>query len=228
MADDYQARWTPAAVLINRDGKIASPVKSGDEAIQALVNHTVTTVAGQSAGNGVNRYIPQIAVGNSLFKVGEPAPRFSLPDLHGKAVNMEDLLGRETLLLFWSSRCPHCLALTEDLRRWETNPPNGAPRLVFLESGDLTEAKTKLKEMNSLILFDEDFDIGPLFGTNSTPSAVLIDSEGRIASSLAKGSQNILALAGIRRVELPIASKQARWVGPEKPAQDATVEMVTG
>ncbi len=202
VADDYQARWTPAAVLINRDGKVASPVSSGEDAIKALIHHTVTTVT----GNGANGHIPQIAVGTSLFKVGEPAPRFSLPDLRGASVNLEELLGGDTLLLFWDPLCPHCQAMSEDLKRWEETPPKGAPRLVYISSGNVDETKSRHRELKSPTLLDADFDIGPLFGTNSTPSAVLIDGDGRIASTLAKGARNILALAGIRRVELPIVN----------------------
>jgi hypothetical protein len=93
--------------------------------------------------------------------------------------------------------------MSEDLVRWETNPPKGAPKLVLIASGKLEDLR---EEFRSLILLDPDFDVGPLFGSRSTPSAVLIDSDGRIASSLATGARNILALAGVRKVELPIAS----------------------
>jgi thiol-disulfide isomerase/thioredoxin len=207
VADEYQARWTPAAVLIGRDGKIASPVTSGDEAIRALINHTVTTNAAMiAAGNTTNGLIPQVSVGKSLFKVGEPAPRFSLPDEKGKMVSLESLLGDPTLLVFWSSKCSFCVALIEDLKRWEAEPPKGAPKIVFLNSGF---DQDKREGFSSQMLIDQDFDIGPLFGTNGTPSAILIDGEGRIASSMATGATNILALAGVRRRELPLAKNGA-------------------
>lgn len=206
IAEDYQSKWTPSAVLISRDGKIASQVTSGDEAIRALVNHAVTTGAGLAAGNGSHHHIPKITVGNSLFKIGEPAPRFSLPDLQGREVNTEDLLGRDTLLLFWDPGCPFCQAMTEDLKIWEENPPKGAPSLVILASGNMEAVKAQAADFKSLFLLDPEFDVGPLFGTNSTPSAVLIDGVGRIASTLAIGDRNVLALAGVRKAALPIVS----------------------
>jgi len=206
VAADYQSTWTPAAVVISREGKIASQVTYGDEAIRALVNHAVTTGATFAAGNGSHGHIPKITVGNSLFKIGEPAPRFSLPDLQGREVNTEDLLGRDTLLLFWDPGCPFCQAMSDDLKSWEENPPKGAPRLAMLSSGKAEDIKAKAGDLKSLILLDPEFDIGPLFGTNSTPSAVLIDGKGRIASTLAVGNRNVLALAGVRKVELPIVS----------------------
>jgi peroxiredoxin len=206
VAADYQANWTPAAVLINRAGRIASQMTYGDDAIRALVNHTITTGAALTAGAGSNGHIPQITVGNSLFKVGEPAPRFALPDLDGRFTHTEDLLGRDTLMLFWDPGCRFCQAMFVDLAAWEDEPPKGAPRLVIIASGNEEHIRAKALAFRSLVLLDTEFDIGPVFGSNSTPSAILMDGEGRIASGLAIGERNILALAGVRKVELPIVS----------------------
>ena len=111
------------------------------------------------------------------------------------------------MLLFWDPGCPFCQAMTEDLKRWEEKTPNGAPQLVLVMSGNEEAIQEKGSAFKSIVLSDTEFDIGPMFGTNSTPSAVLLDGEGRIASSLAKGEKNILALAGVRKVSLPIAAK---------------------
>jgi hypothetical protein len=43
IAEEYQAKWTPAAVLIDRNGKIASPVTFGEAAIRALLTRAVAT-----------------------------------------------------------------------------------------------------------------------------------------------------------------------------------------
>jgi thioredoxin-related protein len=121
-------------------------------------------------------------------------------------ISTEEIVTGETLLLFWDSACRFCQAMYEELRRWEENPPKGAPRLAVIASGNVEDIRTKAKDFKSIILLDTEFDIAPLFGSNSTPSGVLIDGEGRIASSLAVGERNVMALAGVRKVELPIAS----------------------
>jgi peroxiredoxin/uncharacterized membrane protein YphA (DoxX/SURF4 family) len=206
VSEDYQTKWTPAAVLISRGGKIASQVSYGDEAIRALVNHIVTgaDLEAVKSPNGNNN---QTDVGKTLFKIGEPAPAFSLPDLQGEVVNSQDLLNRDTLLLFWDPGCTFCQALSEDIKRWEENPPKGAPRLAIIATGRAEAVKMKSKDFKSLILHDPHFNVGPVFGSNSTPSAILIDGEGRVASSLVVGGPNVLTLAGIRqKTELPIAS----------------------
>jgi peroxiredoxin/uncharacterized membrane protein YphA (DoxX/SURF4 family) len=206
VAEDYYSKWTPAAVLIGREGKIASQMTYGDEAIKALVNHAVTTGVGRAAEIGSNGNIPHLTLGSSLFKVGEPAPRFSLLDLKGSRVSTVDLLGKETLLLFWDSECRYCMAMSGDIVEWEEKPPKDAPRLVIIASGNEDKVRAKAKDFTSPVLLDSEFDIAPMYGSKSTPSAVLIDGEGRIASSLAVGARNVLALAGVRKVELPIAS----------------------
>ncbi len=227
IADEYQAKWTPAAVLIDRRGRIASPVTSGDAAIRALVTHAVATsesAASAQLGNAAPR--PQIQLGGSLFKIGEPAPRFALPDLQNREVDLDDLLGQETLLLFWNPGCGYCKAMADDLRRWEARANSHATRLVFIASGAVAEVRKESERFLSLFLHDADFEIAPLFGANGTPSAVLLDAEGRIASSRAVGEPNILALLGIRKIALPIA--QGSVNGAPSPTLETVAESVTG
>ena len=96
--------------------------------------------------------------------------------------------------------------MTEDLKRYEENPRPGAPRLIIIATSDAAANRAVGRQFSSPVLADPEFDTGPLFGTNSTPSAVLIDGEGHIASGLAQGEKNILALVGVRKVSLTIAA----------------------
>ncbi len=227
VADEYQAKWTPAAVLIDWRGHIASPVTSGDAAIRALVTHAVATSespASAQPGNAAPR--PQIKLGGSLFKIGETAPRFALPDLQNREVDLDDLLGQETLLLFWNPGCGYCKAMADDLQRWEARANSQVTRLVFIASGAVAEVRKESERFLSLFLHDADFEIAPLFGANGTPSAVLLDAEGRIASSRAVGEPNILALLGIRKIALPIA--QGSTNGAPSPKLETVAESVTG
>jgi thiol-disulfide isomerase/thioredoxin len=205
VAEDYQTRWTPAAVLVDRNGKIASPVTSGQEAIQALVTHAVT-MASAAQSNGTEAR-PLIKLGKSFFNVGEPAPRFSLAGLDGREFSLDGLLGKQTLLLFWNPGCGFCKAMADDLIRWEAQP--SPTQVVFISTGEAADVKKESQRFRSLFLHDADFDVAPLFGADGTPSAVLLDAGGRINSSLAVGEQNILALLGVRKIALPLAKKAA-------------------
>jgi peroxiredoxin len=209
--EEYGAKWTPAAVVVRSDGKIASPVSYGDEDIRALVSRAVSPVDAprkrelEIMGNG-NK--PQVIIGTpqALRDLGKPAPKFSLPDIEGKMINAADLLGRDTLMIFWDPRCPYCQGMSEDIINWEANPPNGAPELMFVCSGEEDACKVDSERFKSPFLYDRKLESGLLFGTNLTPSAVLIDAEGKIASPPTAGGAIIMALAGARKSLAPVGA----------------------
>jgi thiol-disulfide isomerase/thioredoxin len=147
--------------------------------------------------------------------VGEPAPRFALSDLANNEVDLNELLGRDTLLLFWNPGCGYCQKMADDVKRWEARPGKNAPQVVFISTGEAEAVKKESEGFQSLFLHDPESDIMPLFGANGTPSAVLLDAEGHITSSLAVGEKNILALLGVRKVELPIANGLANGMAKE-------------
>jgi thiol-disulfide isomerase/thioredoxin len=66
---------------------------------------------------------------------GEPAPDLRLPDLEGDTVDLEDFRGEKTLVLFWSPSCGFCQQILPDLKRWEGNRPEDAPKLLVVSSG---------------------------------------------------------------------------------------------
>ena len=210
VADDYQATWTPAAVLIAQDGKIASPVSYGDNAIREWLRNLIAAgefEPGPSGGRRVNNRLPQVSLVYSVRQIGEMAPMFSLSDLSGNMIKIQDLLGSPKLLLFWHPKCEYSNALYDDLRELETHRPNGAPGLVFIVCGEVEDIKSLEGVFSSRVLLDPAFEIGPLFGTKATPSAILIDADGRVASSLAIGYQNVRALIGLRSAEQQLTAQ---------------------
>jgi peroxiredoxin len=198
VAEAYQATWTPSAVLINREGNIASLLALGETAIQELVKDMTSEVR---AGEGQRRFAP-VTLGFTSLMVGERAPSFSLEDAAGTQVSLDDLLGEPLLLVFWDSQCPFCRGMADDLRAWEKSRPPEAPRIVFIVTRNFESTH---EDFESLILMDYDWEASDLFGTRKTPSAVLIDAEGRVASSLATGKQNVMLLAGAATRDLSTA-----------------------
>src|SRR3712207_1510553 len=57
--------------------------------------------------------------------------------------------------------------------------------------------------LRSTVVLDQNFAMGSAFGANGTPVAVLVDEQGRIASELAAGADEVLALA--RGEQVPAA-----------------------
>ena len=50
--------------------------------------------------------------------------------------------------------------------------------------------------LTSPMLLDQQFAVGRAFGASGTPSAVLVDAEGKVASEVAVGAPAVLELAG--------------------------------
>jgi peroxiredoxin len=189
VSDAYKAYGTPSAVLIGADGKIASPVASGAEQIRALVTRAVVTAS--QNGHGARGAAPAPAAPRGL-KVGHRAPAFTLPDLTGRDVRLGDF-HHKVLLLFWNPGCGFCQRMLPDLKAWEDQPPQGAPGLLVISAGGI-EANRAMR-LKSPVVLDEAFAVGRQFGTGGTPSAVLIDAKGRVASEVAAGAAAVLALA---------------------------------
>jgi peroxiredoxin len=138
-AEAYQAYGTPSAVVVQQDGTIGSSLAQGADAIRALVtatlNGTFPIAAAQPAAAA-----PRSPAG---LKMGEAAPDFALPDLAGKNVKLSDFRGSPTLVLFWRPSCGFCERMLPDLKAWETNRTNGAPKLLVVS----TDSKADNKKM---------------------------------------------------------------------------------
>jgi hypothetical protein len=85
-----------------------------------------------------------------------------------------------------------------DLKEWEENPPKGAPNLLVISAG--TKEANVVMGLSSPVVLDQQFYVGRSFGVDGTPSTVLVDEDGRIASEAAVGGPAVLELASARRV----------------------------
>src|SRR5207237_7936976 len=74
-------RWTPTAFLIDAEGKIASHVAAGDQAIGELVEKLKLADLGEPFIYFTNGHHH----GRGL-KIGSETPEFTLPDLQGKEI----------------------------------------------------------------------------------------------------------------------------------------------
>jgi len=207
VSEAYEVRGTPSAVLISPDGKVASPVAGGAEGIRALLSYAVSERAQlpmqpQTEGQPcpdcgkIHAAAPTMPAAR---QIGEPAPEVKLPNLEGTTVELEDFRGHETLVLFWNPGCGFCQQMLPEIKEWEDNRPEAAPRLLFVSAG--SEEANKGMGISSKVVLDQQFATGRAFGASGTPSAVLVDAEGRIASEVAVGAPAVLGLAGVSRAE---------------------------
>ncbi len=187
IADAFNAKWTPTALLINPDGTIASHLATGDKAIRELVEK----IKEQDLDENL------IFVGGKnghSEKLGQTIPEFSLNDIQGNTISAADLRGKRTLVTFWSLTCPHCDNMIEELREWDKTKGLDEPDLVVISTGE-PEDHSKL-DLKSPVLLDEDHEISADLGMMGTPSAVLINKDGKIVSETAAGAADIWKLLG--------------------------------
>jgi thiol-disulfide isomerase/thioredoxin len=191
-AEELMAKWTPTAILINPDGTIASKVAAGDSAIKELVEKVKE--------NGLEEEFIYIAKGENGTEpnLGKEAPEFELKDLDGKEFSNKNLVnGKKTLVAFWSTTCPHCVNMLDELREWDKGKGQDEPDLILLSAGD--EETHREMELNSTILLEENGETARAFGMSGTPSAVMISKDGKIVSETAVGAPNIWALLGRKK-----------------------------
>jgi peroxiredoxin len=210
VSESYEVRGTPSAVLISPDGKVATRVAGGAEGIKGLLSYAVGERAqlpmqpqqpqtqGQPCPNcgKVHAAAPTVPAAQ---KVGEQAPEVKLPDLEGNTVELADFRGEETLVLFWNPGCGFCQQMLPDLKEWEASSTEDAPRLVLVSAG--SEEANREMGLTSPVLLDQQFATGRAFGASGTPSAVLVDAEGKVASEVAVGAPAVMELAGAEQTQ---------------------------
>ena len=204
VAEAYRSNGTPSAVLVNADGTIGRPLAVGADAIRDLI----TQVSGGQAH--APQPLPMIATDGRCpncgqfhtngsapagagTAIGQPAPALRLPDLLGATVDLADRRGQSTLVLFWNPSCGFCQRMLPDIKAWEADPPLGAPALLVVSTG--SAADNEALGFRSTVLLNQDFSVGQSFGVQGTPSGVLVDGDGRIASSVAVGAEATFGLA---------------------------------
>jgi len=183
-----RANWTPTAILMDSRGRVASHTTAGDGAIRSLVEAVMAEDLTRPGvhftnGNGVSR-----------APLGAPVPEISVSDIQGREITSDDFRGKQTLVTFWSSTCPHCVSMLDELRTWDKAKGQDEPNLIVFSDGD-PEYHLAM-DMVSPVILDPGHKTAEGFGMFGTPSAVLIDEKGIFISETAIGAADIWALIG--------------------------------
>lgn len=191
VAEQFGALWTPTALLINTDGTVASRIAAGDAAIRELVGKIKTESKDKNLlfiSNGKEKDEGQL---------GADVPEFSLEDVSGKSITSKDLRGKKTLVTYWSLGCGYCTQMLEDLRAWDKTKGQDEPDLLLLSSGD--KEKNLELDLRSPVVLDEERKVAGKLGMTGTPSALLVNEDGKIVSEVAVGAEQIWNLIGKRK-----------------------------
>ncbi len=156
------------------------------------------------------------------LSVGAQFDPFALPDLTGQTVTLEQFRGKRVLLVNWSPQCGFCDLIAPDLALLQTDFQKRNVELVLVSSSD-AEANRKLAEEHGIecpILLLKESESLEAFQNMGTPSAYLLDEQGRVAQPLAVGANDVPVLA---REAASVGAKKKRLPG-ERPLSESRIE----
>lgn len=190
--DAFAGVGTPAAYLIDEEGRVARPLAVGAAEVPELARQ----VAARTRLSG-EREVSESRIERNGLPAGSPAPTFSLPDLGGRTVSLEDYRGRRVMLVFSDPNCGPCDALAPDLIRLEREHRDNNLAVVMVSRGDPKENRRKAKQhgFEFPVVVQQKWKLSKQYGIFATPVAFLIDEQGVIARDVAVGAGQILALA---------------------------------
>lgn len=147
----------------------------------------------RNVGNAADAAAPPTAPPG--LEVGTLAPRFSLPDLDGTPVALQELCdhGLPVLLVFASQSCGPCRELVPELARWSAALGD---RITFaLIESDILEPERLADQIRAAgelrTLYEGGHQVAARYHVIATPTALVVGADGNIASARAQGSVQI-------------------------------------
>jgi peroxiredoxin/uncharacterized membrane protein YphA (DoxX/SURF4 family) len=196
--------FASAAVVV-----LSNPVAAGVDIVPTIASAFARLTTGQSAivvavvlaAMGALVYLqvrqkpaPASADNPSIqLPLTSAAPHFDLPAYDGGRVSLDQLLqdGKPVMLIFTNPNCSPCIHLFKEIKDWQA-AHNDQLTIALISMGSIKDnfvnvAKNRLGQ----VLLEEKREVSDLYGTRATPTAVLINTEGRIASHFAAGGEDI-------------------------------------
>ena len=82
------------------------------------------------------------------MKIGSVVPDFTLNDINGDPVALQEVLKDKTLILFWASWCPHCNEMIPQILNWQKSLNSNDFEIIAISLDDVEkEWKDKVFDM---------------------------------------------------------------------------------
>lgn len=127
------------------------------------------------------------AVEPAAPSIGSEAPDFSLSDLSGQNVSLNDLKGKAVLINFWATWCYPCREEMDDLQAiYDKYKDKGVVVLgINVREGEgVVKEFAKRFNITYPLLLDEDGKVSDAYNVFGIPSSLFIDKEGVIRDTV--------------------------------------------
>jgi peroxiredoxin len=190
----FETPGTPAAYLLDVEGRVASPLTVGADAITELIQRFRPASGRALPGS---QPLAQSRIMRDGLKAGTPAPSFKLPDLEGRMVSLEDFRHKPLLLVFSDPHCGPCDELAPQLASLHRAHANNGLGFVMVGRGDAAENRRKAEEhrISFPVVLQDKWKLSKEYGIFTTPVAFLIGEDGLIRKDVAVGVDAIKILA---------------------------------
>ena len=124
---------------------------------------------------------------------GSDAPNFTLKNLEGKEVSLNEFRGKYVLLNFWATWCGPCKIEMPSLETLYQRFKNKNFEMLAISNdmygATVVKAFVKANKINFPVLLDQQLKASNKFGVISLPSTFMIDPKGKIIGAIL-GAEN--------------------------------------
>jgi peroxiredoxin len=191
IAGQYQCNGTPMGYLIDTEGKIASPVAVGGQALLALANAPAAP-AKENRQRG-NKSLSESRIARDGLAAGTEAPLFTVPALTGGEVSLESYRGKPVLLFFSDPDCGPCMALAPEMEKRHRR--GGPVQVLMVSRGTVEENQPKADEygLTFPIGLQKRWEISQQYAMFGTPIGYLIGPDGKTVGDVAVGMESLIS-----------------------------------
>lgn len=120
----------------------------------------------------------------SYTKVGQKMPSFTVTELDGAQINLNDLKGKVVFINFWATWCPPCLVEMPRLEKeiWQKYKSDEFAMIAIAREQSEQEITAFRKEygFSFPMAADPRRDVYKLFGNGGIPRSYVVGSDGKI------------------------------------------------
>ncbi len=167
----------------------AARIHLGDPLTAAVVLTAPVTAAPARAPTPLSATPTSVPAGEEKhgIVVGQLAPLFELQTLGAadRKMTFEDLLGKPTVLSFWTTWCPYCLRQTPVLVAGAERYAASGVQFVGVDVSEKAEAAAAYVAQHAIrypVLLDTEGQAAGVYGVDGYPTTYFLDADGRIVA----------------------------------------------